>query len=118
MLIHTFFQVKRIYIVRNYLGFAGNYLWDIAILELVRPFVLSALLVPVCIDTLGYTNVLEPGTYGRVAGFGRTALGEPSGILQALTVPIVSLSQCKSASSSVNEKLITNEKLCAGYTNG
>jgi len=79
---------------------------------------LSALLVPVCIDTLSDRSVLVAGTYGKVAGFGRTALGKTSGILQAITVPIVPLSQCKSASSSANEKFITNDKLCAGYTNG
>jgi len=118
MLIHTFFQVKRIYIPHNYIGYEGRFLWDIAILELVRPFVLSAWLVPVCIDTLNDRIVLEQGTYGKVAGFGRTALGESSEILQAIAVPIVPLSQCISASSNNNKKFFTDEKFCAGYTNG
>lgn len=119
MFTHAFFQVKHIYIVRNYLGLVGNYLWDIAILELVRPFVLSAWLVPACIDTLSDRSVLEPGSYGKVAGFGRTAFGESSGVLQALTVPVIPLSQCRSVSQSVNtEQFITNDKFCAGYTNG
>ncbi|KAG5324322.1 LFC factor, partial [Pseudoatta argentina] len=112
-------QVKHVYIVRNYLGLIGNYLWDIAVLELVRPFVLSTWLVPVCIDTLSDRSVLEAGSYGKVAGFGRTALGESSAILQALTVPVIPLSQCKSASQNANtEQFITNDKFCAGYTNG
>ncbi|XP_071564591.1 modular serine protease-like isoform X2 [Temnothorax nylanderi] len=112
-------QVKRIYIARDYLGFIGNYLWDVAVLELVTPFVLSSYLVPACIDTLSYGSVLEPGTYGKVAGFGRTATGESSAVLQALTVPVISVSQCRSASQSVNtEQFITNDKFCAGYTNG
>ncbi|XP_071556851.1 modular serine protease [Temnothorax nylanderi] len=112
-------QVKRIYIARDYLGFIGNYLWDIAVLELVTPFVLSSYLVPACIDTLSYGSVLEPGTLGKVAGFGRTATGESSAVLQALTVPVISVSQCRSASQSVNtEQFITNDKFCAGYTNG
>ncbi|XP_024873756.1 modular serine protease-like [Temnothorax curvispinosus] len=112
-------QVKRIYIARDYLGYIGNYLWDIAVLELVTPFVLSSYLVPACIDTLSFGSVLEPGTYGKVAGFGRTATGESSAVLQALTVPVISVSQCRSASQSVNtEQYITNDKFCAGYTNG
>ncbi|XP_024871719.1 coagulation factor IX-like isoform X1 [Temnothorax curvispinosus] len=112
-------QVKRIYIARDYLGFIGNYLWDIAVLELVTPFVLSSYLVPACIDTLSYGSILEPGTYGKVAGFGRTATGKSSAVLQALTVPVISLSQCRSTSQSVNmEQYVTNDKFCAGYTNG
>ncbi|XP_012055337.1 PREDICTED: limulus clotting factor C-like [Atta cephalotes] len=112
-------QVKHIYIVRNYLGLIGNYLWDIAILELVRPFILSTWLVPICIDTLSDRSVLEAGSYGKVAGFGRTAFGESSAILQALTVPVIPLSQCRSASQNANtEQFITNDKFCAGYTNG
>ncbi|XP_011705946.1 PREDICTED: coagulation factor IX-like, partial [Wasmannia auropunctata] len=112
-------QVKHIYIVRNYLGLIGNYLWDIAILELVTPFVLSTWLVPVCIDTLSDRSVLEPGSYGKVAGFGRTAFGDSSAVLQTLTVPVISTSQCKSASQNAStEQFITNDKFCAGYTNG
>ncbi|KYN18744.1 Very low-density lipoprotein receptor, partial [Trachymyrmex cornetzi] len=119
MFTHAFLQVKRIYIVRNYLGLIGNYLSDIAVLELVRPFVLSTWLVPVCIDTLSDRSVLEAGSYGKVAGFGRTALGESSAVLQALRVPVIPLSQCRSASQNVNtEQFITNDKFCAGYTNG
>lgn len=112
-------QVKHIYIVRSYLGLIGNFLWDIAILELINPFVLSTWLVPVCIDISSDRSVLEPGTYGKVAGFGRTALGETSAVLQALTVPVISLSQCRSASQNAQtEQFITNDKFCAGYTNG
>jgi len=116
-------QVKRIYIVSNYLGLIGNYLWDIAILELVKPFVLSRWLIPVCIDfsvrTDTFRSILEVGSYGKVAGFGRTAFGDSSAILQALTVPVISFSQCKSASQSHNtEQFLTNDKFCTGYTNG
>ncbi|KYM99092.1 Coagulation factor X [Cyphomyrmex costatus] len=112
-------QVERIYIVRNYLGLTGNYDSDIAILELVSPFVLSTWLVPVCIDILSSTSVLEAGSLGKVAGFGRTAFGESSAVLQALTVPVIPPSQCRSASQNANtERFITNDKFCAGYTNG
>jgi len=62
---------------------------------------------------------LEVGSYGKVAGFGRTASADSSAILQALTAPIISFSQCKSANQSHNsEQFLTNDKFCAGYTNG
>lgn len=110
--------MKRIYIVRNYLGLVGNYLDDIAILELVQPFVLSAWLVPVCIDTFS-DRVVEAGTYGKVAGFGRTQFGASSAVLQALTVPIIPHSQCRSVSQTINmEQFLVGDKFCAGYTNG
>lgn len=114
--------MKRIYIDRNYLGAQGNYFWDIAILELVRPFKFSAWLVPICIDISNNKNLLEieeVGSFGRVAGFGRTEAGEPSAILQALKLPVISRTQCRSESQSLKtQKFITNDKFCAGYTNG
>ncbi|XP_050449027.1 modular serine protease-like [Cataglyphis hispanica] len=112
-------QVKHIYTICNYLGFSGNYIRDIAILELAKPFVLSATLVPVCIDLLSDRRVLEAGAVGKVAGFGRTADGKSSAILQTLTVPYIPFSQCKSASQDVNtQQYLTTDKFCAGYTNG
>ncbi|XP_012281536.1 modular serine protease-like isoform X2 [Orussus abietinus] len=114
-------EVKNIYINCRYLGVSGNYAWDIAIIEISRPFVFSALLVPICLDVAGDTDriALEVGSYGKVAGFGRTALGETSAILQYITVPYVSINQCKSAGSALDsDRYITMDKFCAGYTNG
>ncbi|KAL6262702.1 hypothetical protein P5V15_005494 [Pogonomyrmex californicus] len=111
-------RVKSIYYERSYIGLTGNYGSDIAILELVEPFVLTSFLVPVCIDTLN-RNLLEEGTYGKVAGFGRTEAGETSAVLQALIVPYVPLSKCKAESKIADtERYITIDKFCAGYTNG
>ncbi|GAB1860049.1 Limulus clotting factor C [Camponotus japonicus] len=112
-------QVKHIYIVCNYLGRLGNYIRDIAILELMQPFVMSSTLAPVCIDLFSDRSVLEAGVTGKVAGLGRTAFGESSAILQVLTVPYIPFSQCKSASQAANtQQYLTNDKFCGGYTNG
>ncbi|GAB1860048.1 Limulus clotting factor C [Camponotus japonicus] len=112
-------QVKHIYIVCNYLGRLGNYIKDIAILELMQPFVLSSTLAPVCIDLFSDRSVLEAGVTGKVARFGKTATGESSAILQALTVPYIPFSQCNSASQDANtQQYLTNDKFCGGYTNG
>lgn len=111
--------MKHIYIMCNYLGLLGNYIMDIAILELVQPFILSATLVPVCIDLFSDRTVLEAGAEGRVAGFGRTKLGDSSAILQSLRVPYIPFNQCKSASQEANtQQYLTTDKFCAGYTNG
>lgn len=85
---HTF-QVKHIYYhCDRYRGLSGNYENDIAILEVTPPLTLSNRLVPVCLDSKDEIK-LENGMYGKVAGFGRTASGEFSAMLQQITVPYV-----------------------------
>nr|XP_012224365.1 PREDICTED: limulus clotting factor C-like [Linepithema humile] len=112
-------KVRDIYIICKYIGLTGNYVWDIAILELAEPFELSTWLVPACLDPFSDQTVLEPGVYGKVAGFGRTSDGESSAILQSLKVPYISYNQCKSASLNADtEQFITIDKFCAGYLNG
>lgn len=118
---YNYFQVKKIFIECKYLGLEGNYASDIAILQIETAFTFSSLIMPVCLDlaTNGDLTVLEPGNYGKVAGFGRTSKGESSFILQALTVPYVSLNECKASSiASDSERYITIDKFCAGYHNG
>ncbi|XP_058797800.1 limulus clotting factor C-like [Phymastichus coffea] len=114
-------RVKRIYAQCNYLGLSGNYAMDLAILVIDRPFVFSALLMPICLDTTGVTDqaALEVGNYGRVPGFGRTATGYSSFVLQAITVPYVSQTACKVKSAQAeSDRFLTSDKFCAGYTNG
>ncbi|XP_008207498.1 modular serine protease [Nasonia vitripennis] len=114
-------KVKDIFIICNYLGLEGNYASDIAILQIETAFVFSSIVMPICLDTTSASDqaVLEVGNHGRVPGFGRTAQGSSSFILQAITVPYVPLNTCKSSSiASDSEKYITIDKFCAGYTNG
>lgn len=103
----------------DYYGLDGNYAADIALLEITQTFVFTSLLLPICLDASNDPFVLEVGNSGKVAGFGRTAYGPSSYILQALTVPYVSLSVCKSTSTTQETvKYATVDKFCAGYTNG
>jgi len=103
----------------DYLGYEGNYLSDIAILQLEKSFKFSSWLVPVCIDIFDDPEILQRGMYGKVAGFGRTQYGEFSAILQSLRVPYVPPNECKYASQSVNaQRYVTRDKFCAGFTNG
>ncbi|XP_043583759.1 modular serine protease-like [Bombus pyrosoma] len=113
-------KVKRIYYhCDRYRGLSGNYENDIAILEVTPPLTLSNRLVPVCLDSKDEIK-LENGMYGKVAGFGKTASGEFSAMLQQITVPYVSYSMCKHSSivPETGQVLITNDKFCAGYVNG
>lgn len=113
--------MKDIFIVCNYLGLEGNYASDIAILQIIKAFVFSALVMPICLDTTSASDqaALEVGNFGKVPGFGRTAAGASSFILQSLAVPYIPLNTCKSSSiASDSEKYITIDKFCAGYTNG
>ncbi|KAL0116518.1 hypothetical protein PUN28_009883 [Cardiocondyla obscurior] len=113
-------KVKHIYIKRSYVGVLGNYIQDIAVLEVIKPFELSAFLVPVCLgDNTNDWALFEPGQLGKVAGFGITEFNQPSQVLQALTVPLITHSECRSVSQSVNlEHFLTDDKFCAGFTNG
>lgn len=112
-------QVKNIHIACNYRGLEGNYAEDIAILEIETPFILSSLLTPICLDIARDLVILDVGDLGRIAGFGKTALGPSSFILQTITVPYVSRTECRSSSAyHQTTKYITFDKFCAGYTNG
>nr|XP_012149751.1 PREDICTED: uncharacterized protein LOC100881290 [Megachile rotundata] len=112
-------KVKNIYVPCNYRGLEGNYAEDIAIIEIMEPFAFSSVLVPICLDITKDLLLLDVGDYGKVAGFGKTSLGTSSYILQTITVPYISKSECRSASSTYDTaKFITSDKFCAGYTNG
>ncbi|XP_024942537.1 modular serine protease isoform X2 [Cephus cinctus] len=113
-------EVKNIYIMCKYQGLGGNYALDIAILQLKKPFIFSAVVAPVCLDYRGDDiAILEYGNYGKVAGFGRTESADSSFVLQSITVPYIPYSQCISSSDPLeNRKFNTADKFCAGYTNG
>lgn len=76
--------------------------------------------MPACLDITNNDHIaIDVGQMGSVAGFGRTEVGPSSGMLQSLTVPVVPLSHCKSASlSNESDVYTTLDKFCAGYTNG
>ncbi|XP_043485870.1 coagulation factor X-like [Polistes fuscatus] len=107
-------RVKNIYVHCNYLGLLGNYAFDIALLEIDVPFVLTNKLIPACIDDTSIKSGI-----GVVAGFGFTASGSSSLSLQLTKLPYVSDKQCKDINNSATfEQYITSDKFCAGYTNG
>lgn len=112
-------EVKNTYIPCNYTGFAGNFIEDIAVIEIMEPFVFSNTLVPICLDVTNDVLQLKVGDYGKVAGFGRTSTESRSTTLQSIQVPYLPISVCRTESYKYQTtKFITPDKFCAGYTNG
>ena len=110
--------MKRIYYICQYNGYKGNYADDIAVLEIKNTFKFSKILVPVCLDKNDRIS-LDDGMYGKVAGFGRTAHGMSSFVIQKIEVPFIPFGRCKTLSNNYStQQYITTDKFCAGYTNG
>lgn len=98
-----------------------EYKIDIAVLQLIEPFVLSSWLFPACLDlyTSHETMLLKSIAYGKVAGFSRTALENSSATLQALNVSYISFYQCLATSKNTKTELfLLGHKFCARFTNG
>lgn len=114
------FQVKNIYVPCEYYGLEGNYASDIALIELREPFQLSDILSPACLDVLGNNDqILEAGSVGKFAGFGRTSRGASSAVLLSANIPYVSFSQCRmSQTGDGNVALIGKDKFCGGTIDG
>lgn len=73
--------------------------------------------MPICLDTIFKHKAIEIGGIGLVAGFGRTAQGSSSFIIQKINVPVVPSNQCTNSTDEYL-KFLTLDKFCAGYTNG
>lgn len=103
----------------DYQGLDGNYDRDIAILQIEPSLIFTFYLMPICLDTTARSLAVDLGTYGWVAGFGRTAHGAYSSIIQALTVPVVPKNVCIQESKETRaQRFVTGDKFCAGYKNG
>ena len=77
--------------------------------------------MPACLDLEKKTETfaLEIGNVGRIAGFGVTASGTTSAILQSLKVPYISQNVCREKNpESSNLKYINPQKFCAGKADG
>ncbi|XP_066299496.1 serine protease 33-like isoform X1 [Branchiostoma lanceolatum] len=107
-------SVRRIIVHQQYnKGVRHDY--DVALLELSSPVVLSTRVKPVCLPVAG--QEVADGTECVVTGFGytREGSGAISDTLQQAKVPTVSLSTC---SSQMRPATITARMLCAGYNEG
>ncbi|KAJ8705495.1 hypothetical protein PYW08_012541 [Mythimna loreyi] len=114
-------DVKEIKIPARFQGNAANFQEDIALLILTTPFVYHPTVRPVCLNfDLKFDQLqLQPGNFGKVAGWGLTSEnGAPSQVLKVVDMPFVSIEECIAKSPPAFREYITSDKMCAGYGNG
>lgn len=86
---------------------------DIALVKLQQPVEAGGSFIPICLPVAGRSFA---GQNGTVIGWGKLANGSLSQGLQKAIVPIISNMQCRK--SSYRASRITDNMLCAGYTEG
>ncbi|KAJ8682240.1 hypothetical protein QAD02_018032 [Eretmocerus hayati] len=87
-----------------------SYNHDVALLRLRKPVPFTKTVRPVCLPTRGSD---PEGKSGTVVGWGRTKEGGMlSGVLQEVSVPILSLDQCRKMKYRANR--ISDYMMCAG----
>ncbi|XP_012146634.1 modular serine protease-like isoform X2 [Megachile rotundata] len=113
-------MVDEILLPERYIGARANFAQDIAVIKLISPFELTALVRPICIDWENeYERVqLQVGQSGKSVGWGKMINDLPSETLQEVIMPFVPYDQCLSDVPSDFRGYITSDKFCAGYLNG
>ncbi|XP_072043272.1 ovochymase-2-like [Amphiura filiformis] len=85
--------------------------WNIALLRLSKPVVISDYVRTVCVPTADMESSLLPGILATISGWGQTDNSEYSTILQEAQVPIVDQNVC---SNQFPVDYITDNMMCAG----
>lgn len=113
-------MVDDISLPERYIGARGNFAADIALLKLITPFELTALVRPICIDweKVYERTQLQVGQSGKAVGWGKTIKGVPSETLQEVNMPYVPFGQCQGDVPEDFRGYITADKFCAGRLNG
>ncbi|MBN3297464.1 FA9 factor, partial [Amia calva] len=108
-------HIKELYIHPLYDKAISPHNHDIALLHLKEPIVFSAFVMPVCLGSKDFTEMLiSSNAKSTVSGFGRLVQGGPQAlVLQKLSVPYVDRSLCKESSSDKVSRFM----FCAGYSN-
>ncbi|XP_066267224.1 chymotrypsinogen A-like isoform X1 [Branchiostoma lanceolatum] len=88
--------------------------YDICLLKLATPAVMSDKVHPVCLGNYGDEGSFPAGMSCYTSGWGKTSASSSNtpDILQQAMIPLISTSQCQSAWGSVNT--ITDRMICAG----
>lgn len=88
--------------------------YDISIIKLASPLSFGSAIQPVSLPKYG--EDFATGTIGSVTGWGRVSETEStSSQLQVVSVPLVSLDECKADYGSTT---VTDRMVCAGYPEG
>lgn len=116
-----FLNVSKIHVEPSYRDYASRYSVDIALVIVAKSIVFNGYVMPICVDlNVDYNDKLvSPGLMGSVAGWGvANSAGNFSSVLKVIRMPAISLEQCSNESNPEFLPYITNDKFCAGYTDG
>lgn len=103
------------YIHPRYNATLSIYNHDIALLYLKSSITFSAVVRPICMGPMAFTEALvKDSSPATVSGWGRTRfLGATADTLQKVEVPFTDRTECKQSSN----QRITSVMFCAGYYN-
>ncbi|EFN86497.1 modular serine protease [Harpegnathos saltator] len=122
--------VESIEVKDRYLGLAGNFIMDIALLKLNTPFELNMLVHPICIDwerenlyerdplqsqlskMVSWSKIIKDESNQR-----RIIKDESNQTLHEIDMPYVTYMQCKAESPRDVHRFLTVDKFCAGRLN-
>ncbi|CAO1373113.1 unnamed protein product [Diamesa serratosioi] len=115
------FNIIDVKIPEKYMGLAGSYQNDIAILTLDNMIVYEDHIAPACLNwNAQYSTEKDlPAEYtiGLVAGFGQTEDGKLSTHLKKLELPYVGFPTCKAMARDSLIPFLLGDKFCAGFSN-
>lgn len=119
-----FYPLQKILIHPNYLGKAGSFSADIALLKLASPVPFTSHILPICLPQ-SYDD-FSRNTNCWIAGWGNTGKDEQLSApltLQEAKVPIISRRDCNNFYNAVpfrgmNQEPIKPDMICTGYTQG
>ncbi|XP_073963853.1 transmembrane protease serine 12-like isoform X1 [Choristoneura fumiferana] len=114
-------DVSEIKIPVRYLGEAGHYQEDIALVFMSTPVIYRTYIRPVCIDFSPEfdKNQLQNSNSGRISGWGLTSAdGSASPVLWTAELPYVDVEKCIAEVPYAFRPYITSDKFCAGIKNG
>ncbi|XP_054757656.2 atrial natriuretic peptide-converting enzyme-like [Lytechinus pictus] len=95
--------------------FSGYYLlYDVALVQLREPLVMTDYVRPVCLPDSGFE--LEPGTYLTSTGYGETGAGTIASSLMETRLPLIPSEVCVRWTQHSLEDVL--KIVCVGYENG
>ncbi|XP_036004647.1 serine protease 27 [Fundulus heteroclitus] len=92
---------------------------DIALLKMSEPVKFTSYISPICLAA--YNSTFHSGLDSWVTGWGNIGFGEPlpsPGNLSEVDVQVVGSSQCKCDYRAIDEDVITDNMICAGFREG
>ncbi|XP_055903049.1 modular serine protease-like [Eupeodes corollae] len=106
-------NISQIAIPEEYAGEDSKFKADLAVIVVTNPFIFSEFVSPICIEWKKEgAKAIKSGSYGKVAGWGKTEEGIYSTELKTVSVTASSNEACKNEVESQYADAITDDKFC------